>query len=643
LASAPTVSVPRPSLSDATQGDYFRTVAQFGIQAGRALDHAHQNGILHRDVKPANILVDETGAIWLTDFGLARIGQDAGLTTTGDILGTLRYMSPEQALANRSVVDHRSDIYSLGATLYELATLQPVFAADDRQILLNQIASEEPRSPQQLDPSIPLDLATIILKSIEKDPADRYGTAQELSDDLERFLRHEPIIARPSSLPQRLMKWSRRHMVVAWSAVVVLMISTVILAVASVTITRLYHEAQSQERAASTVSSLLQQMVASIDPGQTGGKAYTVRQMLDEFSASMDRTVFDQPAVEADLQKTVGRTYKRLGLAGKAKPHLKAAVELQQRAVGRNHESVAELLRDYAWVLHVDGEIEEAVNCLRQANDIYRGINRRHPLILDTLSTLHLFLRWNGCYDDADAVARDMLSLIAEMTNEASDSERERLHSVISTIRAREERNSQEQSVRKAINRNRRTLGAQHAETGWGLLSLGQILESQHKYQEAEVSYREALEIFGRNSSPYDQSILYCSVLLARALKGGGDQTECRQLLQKAFDGYDRAVEFEMFNANGFHGIAWALATFDFKDRECDRRAIQIASKACELTQYKNAALIDTLAAAHASAGDFEVAIETANRALAVSNDAQFEAVIHKHLKSFNAGRPLRE
>jgi tetratricopeptide (TPR) repeat protein len=207
---------------------YFQSVARLGVQAAAALEHAHQLGVIHRDIKPGNLLLDGRGNLWVTDFGLAHCQSQAGLTMTGDLVGTLRYMSPEQALAKRGVVDHRTDIYSLGATLYELLTLEPAFAGSDREELLRQIAFEEPKAPRRLNKAIPADLETIVLKALAKNPAERYGTALELADDLRRFLEHKPIQARRPTLVQRLRKWVRRHRAAVWSGAVVLLVAALV-------------------------------------------------------------------------------------------------------------------------------------------------------------------------------------------------------------------------------------------------------------------------------------------------------------------------------------------------------------------------------------------------------------------------------
>jgi tetratricopeptide (TPR) repeat protein len=192
--------------------DSFRRAAELMAQAAEALDHAHQVGVVHRDVKPANLLVDAAGRLWVTDFGLAQFKQaEATLTQTGDLVGTLRYMSPEQALARRAVVDHRTDVYSLGATLYELLTLRPVFGGSDRQELLRQVAQDEPVAPRRVDRAVPAELEVVALKALEKRPEDRYATAGELAEDLRRFLRDEPVRARRPTLVQAARKWGRRH------------------------------------------------------------------------------------------------------------------------------------------------------------------------------------------------------------------------------------------------------------------------------------------------------------------------------------------------------------------------------------------------------------------------------------------------
>ena len=203
---------------------YFDRVAGLGRQAALALEQTHQAGIVHRDVKPGNLLLDLRGQLWVTDFGLAQVTGNSGLTITGEMLGTLRYASPEQILARRGIVDHRSDIYSLGATLHELLTLRPPFEGRDRNALIRQVADDDPPAPSAWDGSVPPELETIILKALRKDPVDRYGTAREMADDLQRFLDRQPILARRPTRTERLRAWSRRHPSIVGVVVVALLL-----------------------------------------------------------------------------------------------------------------------------------------------------------------------------------------------------------------------------------------------------------------------------------------------------------------------------------------------------------------------------------------------------------------------------------
>jgi serine/threonine protein kinase/Flp pilus assembly protein TadD len=209
---------------------FFRAVARLGQQAAEALEHAHREGIVHRDIKPANLLLDTRGNLWVTDFGLARLQSETGLTASGDLVGTLRYMSPEQALGHPVAVDQRTDVYALGATLYELLALRPVFPGRDRQELLRQITAEEPRPLRKLNPAVPAELEVIVLKALEKEAEARYATAQELADDLRRFLEDKPILARRPSRLEQARKWARRHRPVVWSAVVTLLVTLTVVA-----------------------------------------------------------------------------------------------------------------------------------------------------------------------------------------------------------------------------------------------------------------------------------------------------------------------------------------------------------------------------------------------------------------------------
>ncbi|QEH35009.1 Serine/threonine-protein kinase PrkC [Aquisphaera giovannonii] len=202
---------PAPGPLAARGPSFAREVARLAGQAAEALAHAHENEILHRDVKPSNLLVDGAGKLWITDFGVARIRGGLDLTATGEAVGTPRYMTPEQAAGRRAPPDPRGDIYSLGVTFYELLALRPAFEGEDRIELLGKVARGECRPPRAVDPSIPRDLETIVLKAMAVEPGDRYPTALEMAEDLRRFLDGRAIRARRPGVAERAARWVRRN------------------------------------------------------------------------------------------------------------------------------------------------------------------------------------------------------------------------------------------------------------------------------------------------------------------------------------------------------------------------------------------------------------------------------------------------
>jgi serine/threonine protein kinase len=191
--------------------DHFRRVAQQMLQAAEALAHAHQRGVIHRDIKPSNLQLDRQGVLWVTDFGLAHRADVPSLTQPGALVGTPRYMSPEQAEAARQPVDQRTDLNSLGASLYELLTWQPAVIGQTPQEVVAHILRREPVASRGLQPKVPRGPETICLMCLRKEPSKRYASARELADDLTRFLGGKPIRARPVGAAERLGRWCRRN------------------------------------------------------------------------------------------------------------------------------------------------------------------------------------------------------------------------------------------------------------------------------------------------------------------------------------------------------------------------------------------------------------------------------------------------
>ncbi len=204
---------------------YYLNVAKAFADVADGLQHAHSKGVIHRDVKPSNLIFDRDGRLRILDFGLARLEGQESITLSGDVVGTVQYMSPEQAQVKKISVDHRTDIYSLGATMYEFLTLRPPFKGKDHHDTLSQIITRDAEPPRKLNACIPRDLETIVLKCLRKDPGDRYGTAEALVQDLRRFARGDAIEARPQTHLEKIASrvWRRRWRIATSTLLVLLL------------------------------------------------------------------------------------------------------------------------------------------------------------------------------------------------------------------------------------------------------------------------------------------------------------------------------------------------------------------------------------------------------------------------------------
>jgi tetratricopeptide (TPR) repeat protein len=325
---------------------YFRRVAELGVQAAEALEYAHQLGVVHRDVKPANLLLDTAGRLWVTDFGLARCQAGPGITRTGDVVGTLRYMSPEQALSRHGLIDHRSDVYSLGVTLYEALALRPPYPGRDREELLRQLALGDPPPPRRHNAALPGELETIVLKAMRPEPEGRYATAQELADDLRRFLEHRPIKARPPGLGERAAKWARRHRPLVAAAAVVVLLAAVASAVSTVLVWRakqrteaaLADARRNQLRAEENFESMHQgtmSLLLRLEDRRWDGMPHIQELRRDVVKQGLDfyKQFLHDESPDPALRFQTARTYRQMAIVYCSQAKADEAQEVMRRAV----------------------------------------------------------------------------------------------------------------------------------------------------------------------------------------------------------------------------------------------------------------------------------------------------------------------
>lgn len=364
----------RPSPGSA---DWFRCAAQLGLQAAEGLAHAHMHGVLHRDIKPANLLLDKDNTVWISDFGLAKADDLVEVTETGNVVGTIAYLAPERL---RGQTDARSDVYSLGLTLYELLLLQPAFAATQRAELLHRIGHGSPPRPRTVDPSLPRDLETLLLKATAREPDQRYQTAGALAEDLRRFLEERPILARPVPAWERTWRWCRRNPVVATltaALIVSLLVGVTATSWQALHVRRQWLRAEENfAKARIAVDECFDKVTedaAFEDPGALAAREVLLRSALRYYQEFLQQRGQDD-TIRADLAHVyhrVGHITRLIGSRSEAIQAYEQARQLREY-LGRLSPEDSDLRAGLVSTLLALGDLYRAENRSQEAEKVYR-------------------------------------------------------------------------------------------------------------------------------------------------------------------------------------------------------------------------------------------------------------------------------
>jgi serine/threonine protein kinase/lipopolysaccharide biosynthesis regulator YciM len=529
----------------------FRRLAQLGVQAAEALDHAHQAGIVHRDIKPANLMLDERGTLWVTDFGLAHVQHgEASLTMSGDLVGTLRYMSPEQALAKRVVIDHRTDVYSLGVTLYELLSLRPAFGGRDREELLRQVAFEEPLRPRRIDRAIPAELETIVLKAMEKNPAERYATAQELADDLRRWLDGQLIRARRPTLVQQAGKWLRRHPALVRSTMALVLLAALASATGAWLLWQKEKQTQ-QERdradrareAAEKGADILGSVFRELDPQaeEKGGPTLRVQlgEQLEDAARLLQEEAVGDPLTVARLQGLLGNSLRGLGHFDKALPLLEQARQTREAALGADHPDSLESKNHLAVLYQAQGKYEQAEPLFQE---VLQGLTAKlgadHPSTQASNNNLAQLYKERGQYERAEPLFQKALQgLTARLGADHPDTLASKDN--LAGLYQHQGKYEQAESLYKELLQGfTARLGADHPDTLFAKNNLAVLYKLQGKYEQAEPLFQEVLQGLTAKLGADHPKTLVSKNNLAQLYTERGQYERAEPLLQQALQGW---------------------------------------------------------------------------------------------------------
>jgi tRNA A-37 threonylcarbamoyl transferase component Bud32 len=564
------------------------------VKICRAVDHAHQRGLIHRDLKPGNILVDETGQPKILDFGVARVTdnelQVTRQTDVGQLLGTLEYMSPEQVLADPEEIDTRSDVYSLGVILYEiLSGRRPYKLKRHLHDSVQTIREEDPTPLSSVSRDYRGDIETIVAKALEKDKERRYGSAAALASDIEHYLMDEPITARPASAVYHLQKFARRHKALVAGVMAVFAVLTAGVVASSWEASRARQErdraataerrateerdrALSAEKAASAAKAqaldernraLAEQRRADTEAAtakavneflqndllaqasstvQAGGKAkpdpdLKVRTALDRAAARIAGKFGSQPLVEASLRQTIGSTYLDLGLYPEAQREIQLALDIRKRALGEQDPATLQSSSALADALRAQGKYAESEALYtRVLTDQRRVLGEAHHDTLATTNKLIAVLSDETKYAQASELVSRSLAIQRRSLGEGNRETLQTLLNQAALARDLGKLPEAEALVQKVLEIQRRTLGEEHPDTLATMERLALQYREAGKFKDSESTYAHVFEIRKRVLGKEHPDTLETMNGVALAYRINGKFAQAEELFTQALE-----------------------------------------------------------------------------------------------------------
>ncbi|TAH35040.1 MAG: tetratricopeptide repeat protein [Planctomycetota bacterium] len=472
---------------------FYREQAELIAQVAEGLQAAHQAGVIHRDVKPSNILIGRDGRPKITDFGLARLRGQLSVTRSGQAVGTPFYMSPEQVRGG-SPMDHRTDVFSLGATLYEAMTLARPFDGDTTEQVADQILHDDPPDPRALRSQLPRDLAVICLKAVEKEPVRRYSTMAEFAADLRRFLDDEPVRAKPPGALQRLARWTRRHPGLATGGSIAAA-AFVAVTVLLLRVRAARADALDQLHAADATSELLIELFRQAEPARTQGRTITAQDLAHYGAQRVRSELADQPLARARLLGALGRVHRELGEYEPAEALLLECLREYEAIGAVRHLDFLVRQADLAAVLRYRGDPVQAEMVARRAYEASHALaGESAPVTVAAALELGGALVEQGRPDTAEPLLEQTYARLQAVLGPENERTVKAL-SILSAARDLLGRDSvTEQDFLDVVARFTRLSGVTHPDTVIARLNLAYFYLRRGRFEEAEPLYRDVLD-----------------------------------------------------------------------------------------------------------------------------------------------------